>query len=252
MDILEVIKHTFDVEGVSFVLITNKQQLKASINHCYGHSVDANNYLEKFLKFTIKLPDTHTENGYDYLDNSVSHYQKLIKQSPNLRKTELDKEGSMAIITHIITLHRISLREIETLIRHLEVYQVLTEGHGLAANLNFGQKLLRLIGVVMFSFRPDLANALDNETLDAISFGSFLGVKGVKRLDGRHPEDHEFLAVVIGQECSINSEQYTPDTNSEDKWRQLIREYFDRKISIAKGGRSKIIQSALKILNLRQ
>ena len=252
MDILEVIKHTFDVEGVSFVLITNKQQLKASINHCYGHSVDANNYLEKFLKFTIKLPDTHTENGYDYLDNSVSHYQKLIKQSPNLRKTELDKEGSMAIITHIITLHRISLREIETLIRHLEVYQVLTEGHGLAANLNFGQKLLRLIGVVMFSFRPDLANALDNEMLDAIIFGSFLGVEGVASLDDGYPEDHQVLAVMIGQECSVNSEQYTPDTNSDHEWERLIRQYFGREIPFSKGDRSKIIQDTLKTLNLRQ
>ncbi|MBJ6977682.1 P-loop NTPase fold protein, partial [Vibrio cholerae] len=33
---LETIKHTFDVEGVQFVLITNTNQLKASINHCYG------------------------------------------------------------------------------------------------------------------------------------------------------------------------------------------------------------------------
>ncbi|TMP83510.1 P-loop NTPase fold protein, partial [Pseudoalteromonas sp. S983] len=56
VDMLEIIKHTFDVEGVGFVLITNTKQLKASINHCYGHAVDAQRYLDKFVKFTIESP----------------------------------------------------------------------------------------------------------------------------------------------------------------------------------------------------
>ncbi|MCF9406550.1 KAP family NTPase, partial [Vibrio parahaemolyticus] len=43
---LETIKHTFDVEGVQFVLITNTNQLKASINHCYGPTIDAQRYLD--------------------------------------------------------------------------------------------------------------------------------------------------------------------------------------------------------------
>ncbi|QZA80128.1 KAP family P-loop NTPase fold protein [Deefgea piscis] len=41
LSMLEIIKHIFDIDGVQFVLITNTQQLKAAINHCYGNEVDA-------------------------------------------------------------------------------------------------------------------------------------------------------------------------------------------------------------------
>ena len=32
---LENIKHIFDIERLQFVLVTNTNQIKASINHCY-------------------------------------------------------------------------------------------------------------------------------------------------------------------------------------------------------------------------
>ena len=59
---LETIKHTFDIDGVQFVLVTNTNQLKASIHHCYGTSIDAQRYLDKFLKFTFTLPNTTNRN----------------------------------------------------------------------------------------------------------------------------------------------------------------------------------------------
>lgn len=57
VNMLEVIKHTFNVENVKFVLVTNTIQLKAAINHAYGESIDASRYLDKFIKFTIQLPN---------------------------------------------------------------------------------------------------------------------------------------------------------------------------------------------------
>lgn len=73
---LEVIKHVFDVEGVQFVLVCNTQQLKASICHCYGGSVDAQRYLDKFLKFTFALPKYIDEN--QRVNASIRHYKNLI------------------------------------------------------------------------------------------------------------------------------------------------------------------------------
>jgi predicted KAP-like P-loop ATPase len=57
VDMLEIIKHTFDVEGVSFVLITNTQQLKASVNHCYGHAVDACEF--RFVRPAVSVSSDH-------------------------------------------------------------------------------------------------------------------------------------------------------------------------------------------------
>lgn len=57
VDMLEVIKHVFDVENVKVVLVTNTKQLRAAINHRYGMEVDAQKYLDKFLKYSFALPD---------------------------------------------------------------------------------------------------------------------------------------------------------------------------------------------------
>jgi len=51
VNMLENIKHVFDVEGVQFVLVTNFDQLRSSINHCYGNGLDAQRYLDKFVQF---------------------------------------------------------------------------------------------------------------------------------------------------------------------------------------------------------
>lgn len=195
----------------------------------------------------------HTKNGHQYYDNAVSHYQNLIQQSPLLQGTKLNEEGYISIIKHIVTLHGVSLREIETLIRHLEIYQVLTEEKGLAENVVFGYKLLRLIAVVMFSITPNLADALFQETLDATNLGAFLGVEEVAILGNGYPEHHQVLAVMMGQECAINSEQYTPDAENDGHWEDLIRQYFNRGgFPPGKGERSKIVQEVLKTLSLNQ
>ena len=55
VDMLEVIKHVFDVKNVKVVLVTNTKQLRAAINHRYGVEVDAQKYLDKFLKYSFAL-----------------------------------------------------------------------------------------------------------------------------------------------------------------------------------------------------
>ena len=45
---LETIKHVFDVENVQIILITNAEQLKATIKHSYGSETNSHDYLYKF------------------------------------------------------------------------------------------------------------------------------------------------------------------------------------------------------------
>ncbi|WP_410968017.1 P-loop NTPase fold protein, partial [Salmonella sp. SAL04281] len=40
-NIIETIKHIFDINNVFFILVTNTEQLKASINHIYGYSINS-------------------------------------------------------------------------------------------------------------------------------------------------------------------------------------------------------------------
>ena len=155
VNMLEMIKHTFDVEGVNFVLITNTNQLKASINHCYGNSVDAQRYLDKFLKFTFRLPHQFKINGHEKIQASIAHYQTLIQQSPIYEATKLDNDAALSLVKRIIEVNQLSLREIETLVRHIEIYQRLTDNKGLSENIIFGYVLLRLFGVILFCTKPN-------------------------------------------------------------------------------------------------
>ena len=56
IEMLEVVKHVFSVEGVAFVFAVDKLQLTHSIRAVYGQGFDANTYLERFFDTTIALP----------------------------------------------------------------------------------------------------------------------------------------------------------------------------------------------------
>lgn len=57
LEVLEIIKHFFDVEHVHFVLGANLTALENSVKVRYGSEIDATSYLQKFLSFTLTLPD---------------------------------------------------------------------------------------------------------------------------------------------------------------------------------------------------
>jgi hypothetical protein len=56
VNLLERVKHFFDVENVVFVLLINKKQFSNAIRGVYGAETDARAYLEKFLNFTFTFP----------------------------------------------------------------------------------------------------------------------------------------------------------------------------------------------------
>jgi len=254
VNLLEIIKHTFDVDGVQFVLVTNTQQIKASINHCYGDAVDSQRYLDKFLKFTFSLPSQFNSNAHLQTETSLSHYQNLVRQSPSLKETNLEQEAYLAFIGHLIKLHNISLREVETLVRHIEIYQMLTEGKGLKENVIFGYKLLRLFGVILYSFKPDVAYDISKDRANAKDLASFFGEETIAAFNGKYPypEHYKTVLVMIGEECHRNSDLFTP-TEKENKvqWSDLIRSYFNNGgFPPEKGQRSRILVEVINTLSL--
>ncbi len=57
IEVLEKVKHIFDVEFIFFVFAVNKNELKKSINTIYGE-IDSERYLQKFFDKTISLVNT--------------------------------------------------------------------------------------------------------------------------------------------------------------------------------------------------
>jgi hypothetical protein len=56
IQLLERIKHLFDLENVIFVVALDKQQLGISLGAVYGAGIDANEYLRRFFDLEYSLP----------------------------------------------------------------------------------------------------------------------------------------------------------------------------------------------------
>lgn len=121
---LEKIKHIFDTKNVSFILVANANQLKASINHIYGHAIDSQKYLDKFIKYSFNLPKTISNSGKHDKLASVSHWHNIASHDEHLLSINSTFSD---IIDDLISRANLSLRETEDIARRLKVYQVLSK-----------------------------------------------------------------------------------------------------------------------------
>ena len=53
LKLIETLKHFFDVDGLHFVLVANKEFLQNSVTHRYGLGSSSKEYLDKFFDFSI-------------------------------------------------------------------------------------------------------------------------------------------------------------------------------------------------------
>lgn len=227
VSMLESIKHIFDITGLKFVLVTNMKQLKATINHTYGSEVDAQRYLDKFFAFKVTLP-THVKDSHELEDNAVKLFKLLITESSVLKGTVLKEltHGHVWVLCYLIKTYQRSLREVETLIRYLEVYQVLSEG--LKERTHFGYSLFRVIGVYLYTFEADMTEDILASDLDGNSLLTFFGIKDIEELDSE--EYRNWIADILrmlGRECAQNFEQFMiQDRQEMEDFVQTKRSYF--------------------------
>ncbi|CAH6879073.1 KAP NTPase domain-containing protein [Vibrio chagasii] len=231
--LLEVIKHTFNVPNVKFVLVTNSKQLEASIEHCYGNGVDASKYLDKFINYKIALPTTQKTN-YAIDTNKVSsvHYKNLIKSSLTLGDTCLRGQYSEQftnLVTRAISVHSLSLREVETLVRHIEVLNIVTPDY-LSENKIFGYSMLHITGILFSVITPQVARKIHSRSVTAEEIGTLYGLTAIPELSENQwesPEHYEIFTALIAQECS-SKESFTIDGEDETRWEHLFNRMFGR------------------------
>lgn len=104
IELLERIKHLFDVPNITFVLSLDKKQLEASTAAVYGQGIDAPEYLRRFIDLEYGIPKskakkfteslfsrfgldgifaerTHSELQYDR-DNLIQHAGRSMHRGP--------------------------------------------------------------------------------------------------------------------------------------------------------------------------
>jgi KAP family P-loop domain len=61
IEILEKIKHIFNIDNIVFVLSINMDQLQHSVQAIYGSGIDAKGYLSRFIDLQVDLPWVQTQ-----------------------------------------------------------------------------------------------------------------------------------------------------------------------------------------------
>ena len=182
VDMLEVIKHVFDVENVKVVLVTNTKQLRAAINHRYGAEVDAQKYLDKFLKYSFALPDkvvARIEEERALV--SIEYFKQLIQNSriADELKGLTEQQIILNFISDMIERNGLSLRETERLVRFLEIYHSLSGGLNNAIWQYF---LLRITGVFIFCFYPSLMDDINKNRTDSKDFARLFNIQSLANI----------------------------------------------------------------------
>jgi hypothetical protein len=88
IELLEGIKHLFDVHGICFCVSTNLPQLSASIKGVYGSEFDARMYLKRFFAFEYRLPEPNYRRFADLLAS-----KSLFLRRKSLTSGVIDTKG---------------------------------------------------------------------------------------------------------------------------------------------------------------
>ncbi len=67
IEVLECIKHLFNVPGLVFIIAIDNEQLNSSVSALYGTNINSENYLNKFFDWRLNLPKPPAVKFVQYL-----------------------------------------------------------------------------------------------------------------------------------------------------------------------------------------
>lgn len=114
IELLERIKHLFDVPHVVFVLGMDVDQLKKSLKAVYG-DIDTQDYLLKFLDVEITLPPLSKDSFMDFLWHRLGYDNLMLPDCPDI----VYQEGDLVwkAFRLLARVGNLTLRQIEQCIR---------------------------------------------------------------------------------------------------------------------------------------
>lgn len=262
VDMLEVIKHVFDVENVKVVLVTNTKQLRAAINHRYGVEVDAQKYLDKFLKYSFALPDKIVAPfGMIQALVSVEYFKQLIQNSRMASELQAlidERSPIIGFISDMIERNNISLRETERLVRFLEIY------HSLSGGLNkdkviWQYALLRITGVFIFCFYPSLMDDINKNRTDSKDFARLFNIQSLANIPknsfGMVYTNTNVIAMMLILHCAANIHFDVSTLHDRRSWQECINKDFlehDEIYPRGMDGILTILKDTFRVLSLEQ
>ena len=253
VSMLEYIKHIFNIENIQFLLVTNTEQLKSSVNHSYGVSINAQKYLDKFISYSFSLPQIINLQAHNENHVSIVHMQGLLNSSTVLNESMLNERGIDQLIETLIKVNNLSLREVETFVRYLEIYNTITERRGFNQRLIYGYRLLRILGVFIFCFHNDKSEELSNGRVDCLFLSNLIGKSSLPTTEeDRHVNIFDILVAIFSSESNSQDSRFRDSyENNMNLWEKRIGSLFQSGgFPPERGERLKIITSTIHTLKL--
>jgi hypothetical protein len=230
LQMLEIIKHVFDVDRIKFVLVTNVYQLEASIKHRYGIDINTDEYLGKFRKYKFTLNRI--------IDNNTGVSKKYFMDFVNEKYDILLEEYYLTFIKDMIERHNISLRQIEELILCIDVYNELAETKmRLGKEPSYIYTLLILFAITLYCIKPSIIKNIAEEKADASEIYGFLGIEKETIHDNGGTPNYIYILHYIALECT------------KDGMKDSALEHIKEKYNIQEDKLSNIIIQVYNTLN---
>lgn len=83
--LLERLKHLFDIEGVIFLLLWNRNQIKQAVEAFYGAGTNGAMYLDKFIDYPIAMPITNSSTSLPPMDRLIKLFSKNMSEEKQVR-----------------------------------------------------------------------------------------------------------------------------------------------------------------------
>ena len=119
IEMLERIKHLFDVPNIVFVLSIDKMQLEASTAAVYGERINAPEYLRRFIDLEYGIPVVQTEKFTEAL--FARYEMDSVFAARNGSETRYDRSNLIETFTALADIFRLSLRARERCITRIAV-----------------------------------------------------------------------------------------------------------------------------------
>lgn len=177
IELLERIKHLFDVPNLVFVLSIDKKQLEAITAAVYGQGIDAREYLRRFIDLEMGIPSANSKRFTEHL---VSRFglDPIFAQRTG-RDTAYDKDNFVDFFTAIANAMGLSLRARERCLTMLKVVMDQTP------DTNYLHPVLVALLVVLRAKEPEMfRKAVDGRASPQETMSFILGRMSPKnRLD---------------------------------------------------------------------
>lgn len=185
IELLENIKHIFDIPGIIFVVATDSKQLSHSINAIYGNNFESERYLKRFFDQEYALVNPNSYLFAEYLFKIHNILDNKLLFSPLLKEHYVDKNLNAQLFSLFSDYFKLSYRDQEQIATSLSSIILLWDNE---CHIHSGYLLFLLI-------IKQKKDSLFQEYMD-------LHISGKKKFD-------QGLSTKINLDSTVNFNYYT-------------------------------------------